>query len=72
MRANAEEFFRVLSEIAGEPLDPMELLYPGEIPLFDKYDEFLPAELVRKGFAHGILGIEKMQQRIRAWNSRIV
>ncbi len=72
MRANAEEFFRVLSEIAGEPLDPMELLYPGEIPLFDKYDEFLPAELVRKGFAHGILGIEKMKQRIRAWNSRIV
>lgn len=72
MRANAEEFFRVLSEIAGEPLDPMELLYPGEIPLFDKYDEFLPAELVRKGFAHGILGIEEMKQRIRAWNSRIV
>lgn len=72
MRENAEEFFRVLSEIAGEPLDPMELLYPGEIPLFDKYDEFLPAELVRKGFAHGILGIEKMKQRIRAWNSRIV
>lgn len=72
MRANAEEFFRVLSEIAGEPLDPMELLYPGEIPLFDKYDEFLPAELVRKGFAHGVLGIEEMKQRIRAWNSRIV
>ena len=72
MRANAEEFFRVLSEIAGEPLDPMELLYPGEIPLFDKYDEFLPAELVRKSFAHGILGIEEMKQRIRAWNSRIV
>ena len=72
MRANAEEFFRVLSEIAGEPLDPMELLYPGEIPLFDKYDEFLPAELVRKGFVHGVLGIEEMKQRIRAWNSRIV
>ncbi len=72
MQADAEEFFRVLSEIAGEPLDPMELLYPGEIPLFDKYDEFLPAELVRKGFAHGVLGIEEMKQRIRGWNSRIV
>ena len=33
----------------------MELLYPKEEPLFEKYDEFLPVELVRKGFAYGIL-----------------
>ncbi len=72
MRAGAEEFFRVLSEVADEPLNPMELLYPGEIPLFDKYDEFLPVELVRKGFAHGVLGIEEMKRRIHGWNSRIV
>ena len=45
----------------------MELLYPGEIPLFEKYDEFLPPELVRKGFACGILGIDEMKQRIRSW-----
>ena len=45
----------------------MELVYKGEIPLFEKYDEFLPPELVRKGFAHGILGIEEMKNRIRNW-----
>lgn len=71
MKASEAEFFRILAEAAEEPLDPMELLYPGEIPLFEKYDEFLPPELVRKGFACGVLGIAEMKQRIRSWNTRI-
>ena len=71
MKASEAEFFRILTEAAEEPLDPMELLYPGEIPLFEKYDEFLPPELVRKGFACGVLGIAEMKQRIRSWNTRI-
>lgn len=67
MKASREEFFRVLDEAEQEPLNPLELVYPGEIPLFEKYDEFLPPELVRKGFACGILGIDEMKQRIRSW-----
>lgn len=67
MKASKEEFFRVLAEMEKQPLDPMELVYPGEVPLFEKYDEFLPAELVRKGFAYGILGIDEMKMRIRGW-----
>ncbi len=67
MKATKEEFFRVLSETEQLPLDPMELVYPGEIPLFEKYDEFLPPELVRKGFAYGILGVDEMKKRIRSW-----
>ena len=67
MKASKEEFFKVLCEMEKRPLDPMELVYKGEIPLFEKYDEFLPPELVRKGFAHGILGIEEMKNRIRNW-----
>ena len=59
---------RVLAEMEKQPLDPMELVYPGEVPLFEKYDEFLPAELVKKGFAYGILGIDEMKMRIRSWN----
>ena len=53
--------------MAKQPLDPMELVYKGEVPLFDKYDEFLPEELVKKGFAYGILGIEEMKARIDSW-----
>lgn len=67
MQASAEEFFRVLEEMEQRPLDPMELLFDGEVPLFEKYDEFVPEELVRKGFAYGVLGVDEMKARIRAW-----
>ena len=68
MKADKEEFFKVLAEMERQPLDPMELVYPGEIPVFEKYDELLPADLVRKGFAYGILDIEGMKARIRSWS----
>ena len=67
MRANAPEFFRAIYEAAESLKDPLSLLYPGEIPVFEKYDEYVPAELVRKGFALGVLGIEEMKARVRAW-----
>ena len=70
MKATREEFFEVLKEKEKQPLDPMELVYPGEVPLFEKYDEFIPPELVRKGFAYGILAIDEMKSRIRGWESR--
>lgn len=69
MKATEEEFFAVLAEEEAKPLDPMELVYPGEVPLFEKYDEFLPEALVKKGFAYGILGIDEMKVRIRSWNA---
>ncbi len=67
MKASREEFFSVISEMEKIPFDPMELVYPKEVPLFEKYDEFLPAELVKKGFAYGILDIEGMRERVREW-----
>ena len=68
MKASKEEFFRLLGEMEKQPLDPMELIYKGEVPLFEKYDECLPQQLVRKGFAYGILGIDEMRARIRSWH----
>ncbi|MDO5119736.1 MAG: DEAD/DEAH box helicase [Coriobacteriales bacterium] len=67
MQVDAQEFFRVLKEQAELPLDPMELVYPGEVPYFEKYDEYLPPDLIRKGFALGILDVEGMLARIRSW-----
>lgn len=67
MRATREDFFNILINMEKQPLDPMELIYKGEIPLFDKYDEFLPEELVKKSFAYGVLGIDEMKMRIRSW-----
>lgn len=71
MKASREDFFRTLAEEAEKPFDPMELVYPKEIPLFEKYDDFLPAELVKKGFAYGILSITEMKERIKDWNGNI-
>ena len=68
MQADRETFFRVLQEEARRPLDPMELVYPKELPLFEKYDEFLPESLVRKGFAYGVLAVEEMKACIQQWN----
>ena len=62
-----DEFFDILAEEIQKPLDPMELLYPGEVPLFEKYDEYLPEELIRKGFAYGVLDTEGMRERIEGW-----
>ncbi len=67
MKADREEFFRVLAQAVEQPLDPMELVYPKEVPLFEKYDEYLPEQLVKKGFAYGILDIEGMKARVRDW-----
>lgn len=70
MKADAETFFRVLADEADALEDPIELVYPSEVPYFDKYDELLPAELVRKGFAEGVLDVEGMRRRVREWRLR--
>ena len=64
MDASEEEFYRVVVEEAMKEFDPLDLVYPGEVPVFEKYDEFVPDELVRKGFAYGVLDIAGMKERI--------
>ena len=71
MKVSPEEFFSVLTKEAEKEFSPMELVYDSEVPIFEKYDEFLPAELVKKGFAFGILGISEMIERILSWKSYI-
>ena len=67
MRAGEEEFYRIVSEEAAKDFDPLELVYPKEVPVFEKYDEYVPEELVRKGFARGVLDTESMKKRVRSW-----
>ena len=59
------EFLKML----GWPLTgaPSPVLSVKEIPVFEKYDEFVPDELIRKGFACGVLDIDGMLDRIRTW-----
>lgn len=69
MKVDAEAFFRIVAEEIRKPMDPMELVYPKELPLFDKYDEYLPEELVRKGFALGVLDLEGLRAAVLGWES---
>ena len=67
MQANEQDFYRITAEEAAKDFDPLELVYPNEIPVFEKYDEYVPEELVRKGFAYGVLDIEGMKSRVQSW-----
>ena len=67
MKVTEEEFYKITEEEAAVEFDPLELVYPGEVPVFEKYDEFVPGELVRKGFACGVLDIDGMKRRVRSW-----
>ena len=69
MKADESAFFRVLSEEIRKPIDPMELVYPKELPLFDKYDEYLPEELVKKGFALGVLDVDGLREKVLRWEN---
>ncbi len=70
MKADAGEFFRVVSEEIRKPIDPLELVYPKELPLFDKYDEYLPEALVRKGFAYGVLDLDGLREAVLSWEAK--
>ena len=67
LQVSEAEFYEIVCEEAERDLDPLELVYPKENPVFEKYDEFVPEELVRKGFALGVLDTEGMKSRVLGW-----
>lgn len=64
MKASATEFFDALASCAIDDFDPEDLLFEHEVPVFEKYDAFVPAELIRKGFARGVLDMQGAFARI--------
>ena len=70
MKVSEDDFYRIVQEEIQKPFDPLELVYPKELPLFDKYDEYLPEELVRKGFAYGVLDVEEMKDIVLKWKTK--
>lgn len=69
MKVEEEEFYQICAEEAKKEFDPLDLVYPNEIPVFEKYDEYVPEELIRKGFANGVLDVEGMKKRVLSWVS---
>lgn len=64
MDVSEGEFYQILAEEATKDFDPLDLLYPQEVPVFDKYDEYLPDDLVRKEFAYSVLDLAEMRRAI--------
>ena len=62
MDVSPEDFFAIVKEEASKDFDPLDLVYPKEVPVFDKYDEYLPDELVRKEFAESVLDLAEMRR----------
>ena len=67
MKVSEKEFYQIVKEEAETPFDPLELLYPKEVPVFEKYDQYVPEDLIRKGFALGVLDIDGMKKRVLSW-----
>ena len=67
MQVSEEQFYQIVTEEAGKDFDPLDLVYPNEVPVFEKYDEYVPEELVRKGFAYGVLDVNGMKKRVLSW-----
>lgn len=67
MQVSEAEFYQIVCEEAAKDFDALELVYPNEVPVFEKYDEYVPEDLVRKGFAHGVLDMNCMKKRVLSW-----
>lgn len=65
MDADEHDFWRILGEEAAKDFDPLDLVYPNEVPGIDKYDQYLPKELLRKEFAYSILDIKEMKRCVK-------
>lgn len=65
MDASEDEFFQIIKEEAAKDFDPIDLVFENEVPVFDKYDQYIPDELIKKGFARGVLDIKEMRRCVR-------
>ena len=65
MDADDHGCWRIVGEEADKDFDPLDLVYPNEVPGIDKYDQYLPKELLRKEFAYSILDIKEMKRCVK-------
>ncbi len=65
MDGDEQDFWRILKEEAEKEFDPLDLVYSKEVPGIDKYDQYLPKELLRKEFAYSVLDIKEMKRCVK-------
>ena len=65
---NGDAFVMRLAEIVREEgIDRLSLVEHGEIPVFDKYDDCIPLDLLRRAYAEDRLRTDEVTERIFTW-----
>jgi len=62
MTPDTKDFFlsRLLSLIRRDGIDPLSLIPSSETPISDKYDDYIPSELLRRAYAIDKLSPEEV------------
>ena len=63
-KGNDFELMQSLADEARAGIDPERLVSSGEVPLFEKYDDYSPADLLRHSFAVDKLNVAEAGRRI--------
>lgn len=69
MEGDGKDFCRILARLAAGGIDCNALVAPGELPVFDKYDAYVPGELLRAAYAADHLRGDEAKARIAALES---
>ena len=69
MEGDGKDFCRILARRAAGGIDCNALVAPGELPVFDKYDAYVPGELLRAAYAADHLRGDEAEARIAALES---
>ena len=65
---NAEDWLSNLAEkVRRESIDCTALMDGGEVPIFEKYDDYIPPELLRRAYAIDRLRADEVITRIFEW-----
>ncbi len=60
-----DDLMRMISDkIRREGIDRETLISPTEAPVFDKYDEYIPSELLRKAYREDKLRADEIEARV--------
>ena len=65
--SGSEEAFiqKIKRDVAEGEMDCTELVFPSETPIVDKYDRYIPSELLRKAYATDRLSADEVQKRMK-------
>jgi ATP-dependent Lhr-like helicase len=66
-KAKLENLYWEIQSLAERRLHPDELLAEDEAPKLQKYDEFMPAELLRKAFVTDYLNLTELATLVQRW-----